>query len=157
MDKFFNAQDAPLGKLAECYVTVGDKRYTAMFAKNVEINMSVDTTEVPRLGTTIKGYRATGASIKGKMTIYKCTEIFDDILEEFKNTGRMPTFDIQVSNYDPSTSIGRSSKIYTGCIIDGDVLLSAAQADGEHIEQEVNFYAQNYSTAEKYTNPSYME
>ncbi len=154
---FFNAQDAPLSKLAECFITKDDKRYTAMFAKNVEVNMNVKTTEVPRLGTTVTGYRATGASIKGKMTIYKCTEIFDDIVEEFKNTGLLPTFELQVTNSDPATSIGRSSKVYNGCIIDGDVLLSLADADGEHIEQEINFYAQDYSSAEKYTNPAYME
>jgi len=56
------------------------------------------------------------------MTIYKCTEIFDDVIEEFIRTGVMPTFTIQTSNDDQASSVGRSTKIYNDCVLDGDVL-----------------------------------
>lgn len=50
------------------------------------------------------------------MTIYKCTEIFDTVVERFLKTGVMPTFTVQTSNDDPATSVGRSTKIYNDCM-----------------------------------------
>jgi hypothetical protein len=90
------------------------------------------------------------------MTVYHCTEIFDEVVETYKNTGLMPTFDIQVTSEDPAASIGRSTKVYTDCVIDGDVLLSMFDADGEFVEQSIEGYAQDFTRPEKYTNPTYM-
>jgi hypothetical protein len=150
------ANDAPSAKLATCFVSIGSRRYSLLMAKDFEANMNVETKEVPALGRTVKGVKAFGATIKWKMTVYKCTEIFDEIVEKYKNTGLMPTFDIQVTNEDKATSVGRSTKIYTDCIIDGDVLLSMFDADGEFVEQTIEGYAQDFSRPEKYKNPTYM-
>lgn len=149
--------DAPSAKLATCYVSFRDnRRYAMLMAKDFEAKMSVETKEVPTLGRTVKGVKAVGATIKWKMTVYHCTEIFDEVVETYKNTGLMPTFDIQVTSEDPATSVGRSTKIYTDCIIDGDVLLSMFDADGEFVEQSIEGYAQDFTRPEKYTNPTYM-
>ena len=153
---YMPANDAPSAKLATCFVSIGDNRYAMLMAKDFEGKFAVETKEVPALGRVVKGVKPTGGTIKFKMTVYKCTEIFDEVVETYKNTGLMPTFDIQTTNDDPATSVGRSSKIYTDCIIDGDVLLSMFDADGEFVEQEIEGYAQDFSRPEKYTNPSYM-
>ena len=156
MNAYMPANDAPSAKLATCFVSIGDNRYAMLMAKDFEAKVNVETKEVPALGRTIKGVKPVGGTIKFKMTIYHCTEVFDEVVETFKNTGIMPTFDIQVTNEDPATSIGRSSKIYTDCIIDGDVLLSMFDADGEFVEQVIEGYAQDFTRPEKYTNPTYM-
>lgn len=148
--------DAPSAKLATAYVTIDGNRYALLMAKNFEGKMNVETKEVPTLGRTVKGVKAVGASIKFSMAVYKVTEIFDELVERYKNTGLLPTFDLQVSNEDPATSIGRSSKIYTDCVIDGDVLLSMFDADGDFVEQTIEGYAQDFTRPEKYSNPSYM-
>lgn len=148
--------DAPSAKLATCFVTIGDRRYAMLMAKNFEAKMSVETKPVPTLGRTINGVKPVGATIKFKMTVHKCTEIFDEVVEAYKNTGLMPTMDIQVTSEDPATSVGRSTKIYNDCILDGDVLLSMFDADGDFVEQEIEGYAQDFTRPEKYANPSYM-
>lgn len=153
---YMPANDAPSAKLATCFVSIGDNRYAMLMAKNFEGKFSVETKEVPALGRTVKGVKPVGGTIKFKMTIYKCTEIFDEVIEQYKNTGLMPSMDIQTTNDDPATSVGRSSKIYTDCVLDGDVLLSMFDADGEFVEQEIEGYAQDFTRPEKYTNPSYM-
>lgn len=153
---YMPANDAPSAKLATCFVTIGTKRHAMLMAKNFEGKFNVETKEVPALGRTVKGVKPVGGTIKFKMTIYKCTEIFDEVIEQYKNTGLMPSIDIQTTNDDPATSVGSSSKIYTGCVLDGDVLLSMFDADGEFVEQEIEGYAQDFSRPEKYTNPSYM-
>ena len=153
---YMPANDAPSAKLATCFVSIGSNRYAMLMAKNFEGKFSVETKEVPALGRTVKGVKPVGGTIKFKMTIYKCTEIFDEVIEQYKNTGLMPSMDIQTTNDDPATSVGRSSKIYTDCVLDGDVLLSMFDADGEFVEQEIEGYAQDFTRPEKYKNPSYM-
>ena len=153
---YMPANDAPSAKLATAFVTIKDRRYAVLMAKDFEAKSNIKTAEVPTLGRTVTGVKPVGMTIKFNMTVYKCTEIFDDIVEEYKNTGLMPTMDIQVTSEDPATSVGRSTKIYTDCILDGDVLLSMFDADGEFVEQEIEGYAQDFTRPEKYTNPSYM-
>lgn len=154
--KFFNPQDAPLAREAEFFCTIGDRRYSMFNAKNFEANASISLADVPRLGTTIKGKKASGMEVKLSFTVYKCSEMFDNLIETYKNTGALPVFEAQVTADDAATSIGRSTKIYHDCVIDGDVLLSAFDADGEFIEQTIEAYAMDYTSAEKYTEPSYM-
>ena len=155
-NEYMNEQDAPSAKKAEVFVTIGNKRYKALNAKNCEVNANLSSKEIAVLGKMIKGRKVTGMTIKGKMTVHKCTEIFDDIVTQYKNTGNLPTFDLQISNYDETTCMGRSTKIYNDCVIDGDVLLSMFDAEGEFIEQTIEFYASDYSRPEKYKNPAYM-
>jgi hypothetical protein len=152
----FNSQDAQSAKLAELFVTIGDRRYTMLHAKNLEAKSNITTSDVPRLGGIINGKKATAMEIKLSMTVYKCSEMFDDLIETFKNTGILPTFDCQVTQEDKASSVGRSTKVYTGCIIDGDVLLSMFDADGEFIEQTIEAYAMDFNTAEKYKTPDYI-
>jgi len=153
---YMPANDAPLGNRAEAYVTIDGTRYHMLTATKFEANFNVETKEVPVLGKLVKGRKATCASIKFSMTIYKVTEIFDKLVEEFKNEGLLPTFDIQVTNYDKASSCGRSSKIYRDCMLDGDVLLSMIDAEGGFIEQTISGYCDDFSSAERYTNPQYM-
>lgn len=152
----FNSQDAQSAKLAELFVTIGDRRYSMLHAKNFEATANVTNSDVPRLGAIINGKKATAMEIKLTMTVYKCSEMFDEMIETFKNTGVLPTFDCQVTQEDKASSVGRSTKVYTGCIIDGDVLLSMFDADGEFIEQTIEAYAMDFNTAEKYKTPDYI-
>lgn len=151
-----NTQDAVSANFAECFVTINGTRHSMLMAKEFEGKASVNTKEVYKLGNTVVGHKPQTVALSFSMTIYKCTEIFDQVIEEFIKTGVMPTFDIQTSNEDPATSIGRSSKIYTGCILDGDVMLSMFNAEGEFVEQSIEGYCDGFTRPEKYTNPSYM-
>lgn len=156
MNTYFNPKDTPLAKYGEAFGTINGNRYSFFNAKQCEAVASVETADVPILGRVIKGKKATGMEVKITMTVYKCSEHFDDLIEEFKKTGVLPSFDIQISNEDPTTAMGRTSKIYNDCVIDGDVLLSMFDADGEFIEQEITAYAMDYSSVSKYKAPEYM-
>lgn len=155
-NQLMNTNDAPVAKFAEVFVTKDNRRYAMLMCKNFEGKASISTQDVPRMGSVIMGKKPTTIELSFTMTIYKCTEIFDDILEEFIKTGVMPTLTIQTSNEDPSTSVGRSTKIYNDCVLDGDVLLSLAGSEDDYIEQEISGFAGNITRPEKFRNPSYM-
>lgn len=156
MKNLMSAQDAPSTKLAEFFCTVNGRRYSMLNAKKFEANANITLSDVKRLGTMITGKKASGMEIKFSMTVYKCSEMFDNLVEEFKNTGILPVFECQVTSEDNATCMGRSTKVYKDCVIEGDILLSMFDADGEFIEQDIEGYAMDYEAPEKYTEPSYM-
>ena len=151
-----NTKDAPVAKFAEVFVTLNGRRYVMLMCKDFEGKANISTQDVPRMGSVTMGKKATSVTLSFTMTIYKCTEIFDDVLDKFMNTGVMPTFTIQTSNEDPATSIGRSTKIYNDCVLDGDVLLSKIGSGEDFVEQEISGFANGITRPEKYKNPTYM-
>ncbi|OKZ53478.1 MAG: hypothetical protein BHV94_05660 [Clostridiales bacterium 59_14] len=106
-----NTQDAVSANFAECFVTLNGTRYSMLMAKEFEGKASINTKEVYRLGNPVIGHKAQTIALAFSMTVYKCTEIFDQVVEDFIKTGVMPTFDIQTSNDDPATSVGRGTRI----------------------------------------------
>lgn len=153
---FLNPQDVPSARLAELFCTLDGRRYSMLNAKSFEATASIENADVPRLGSMITGKKPTGMEVKLSMTVYKCSPMFDNVIETFKNTGVMPTFECQVTSSDGATSIGKDTKIYHDCMIDGDVLLSMFDAEGEFVEQEIEAFAMDYSTKDKYKEPAYM-
>lgn len=151
-----NAKDAVSAHRAECFVTIDGRRYSMLMARNFEGKVKVNTKEVPRLGNIVVGHKADTAVLSFTMTVYKCTEIFDDVIEQFIRTGVMPTFTIQTTNDDQASSVGRSTKIYNDCVLDGEVLLSMFDDEGGFVEQTIEGFCDSFSRPEKYTNPSYM-
>ncbi|MBQ6092991.1 MAG: hypothetical protein IJL00_04900 [Clostridia bacterium] len=157
MSKVMDSDHALNAKFAEVFCTIDGRRFHLLSCKNFEGTVNINTEEVPRLGAVVTGHKAVAAEISFTMTIYKVTEMFDDLVEKFIKTAVMPRFDIQVSNEDPAASgIGRSTKVYNNCTLDGDVLQSLADAEGGFIEQEISGFAEDYTRPEKYVNPTYM-
>lgn len=153
---FINPQDAPSAKLATMYCTINGRRLAMVNAKNLEVVATISNSDVPRLGSPIAGKKPTGMEIKLSFTIYKVTEEFDKLVAQYKDTGVMPLFEVQVANEDPASVIGRTEKVYRDCVVDGDVLLSSFDSEGNVIEQEITAYALDYSSNEQYKNPAYM-
>mgnify|MGYP002563540299 FL=1 len=147
-NKVMNTNDAPVAKFAEVFVTRNGKRNAMLMCKDFEGKA--------RMGSVIMGKKPTTVELSFTMTIYKCTEIFDDVVDEFIKTGVMPLLTIQTSNEDPATSVGRSTKVYNDCVLDGDVLLSMAGSEDDFIEQEINGFAGGYTRPEKFKDPTYM-
>ena len=151
-----SALDVPRANLAACFVTIGNRRYNMLNGKDFEAKANVKTEDVPMLCRLIQGKRPVSMSVQCKMTVYKCSDMFDELVMKFKETGVFPTFDVQVTQEDNATAIGKSTKRYTDCVIDGDVLLSMFNAEGKFIEQEITFYAMDFEAPRKYSTPDYM-
>ncbi len=156
MSKVMKSDDAVSANFAEVFVTIKNRRYSLLMCKKFEGKYNVETREIARLGSIIKGHKPGLVELSFSMTIYKCSEIIDDIVDDYTKTGIMPRFEIQISNEDPAAAVGRSTKVFNDCILDGDVLASLADAEGGDIEQEISGFAEGINRPEKFRNPSYM-
>lgn len=149
MAGIMNAKDTISASLAECFVTIEGNRYNFMQAINLEAQFTKNKAEVPILGKTGKGNKATGWSGSGSATFHYNTSIFRELAYRYKQTGEDIYFDIQVTNYDPTSSVGRQTVILKDCNLDGG-LLAKFDADAEYLDEDMDFTFEDFEIPEKF-------
>lgn len=143
------AKDTLSAKLAECYITVAGNRYNFMQAINFEANFERIKTEVPILGKTGKGNKSTGWKGTGSATFHYNTSIFREMMLKYKDTGEDVYFEIQVTNEDPTSAAGRQTVVFIDCNIDGGIL-AKFDADGEYLDEEMEFTFEDFKMPETF-------
>lgn len=144
-----HAKDTVSASLAECYVTLEGKRYNLMQAINLEANFEKNKTEVPILGKTGKGNKATGWTGTGSATFHYNMSVFRMLMYRYKETGEDVYFDIQVTNEDPTSSVGRQTVILKDCNIDGGIL-AKFDADAEYLDEDMDFTFEDFEIPEQF-------
>lgn len=144
-----HAKDTVSASLAECYVTIEDKRYNLMQAINLEANFEKNKTEVPILGKTGKGNKATSWTGTGSATFHYNTSVFRMLMYRYKETGQDVYFDIQVTNEDPTSSVGRQTVILKDCNVDGGIL-AKFDADAEYLDEDIDFTFEDFEIPEQF-------
>ena len=150
MPNIMNGKDTVSASLAQCYITIEGTRYNFMQAINLEATLEKNKTEVPILGKTGKGNKATGWTGSGSATFHYNQSIFRDLLLRYKNTGEDIYFDIQVTNEDPTAAVGRQTVILKSCNIDGGTL-AKFDADGEYLDEDMDFTFEDFEIPEKFS------
>lgn len=145
MAQTMHARNAVSAKMAECYVTIDGNRYNFMSAINVEVTFEKNKTEVAILGRMNKGHKSTGSSITGSAEFHLNTSIWRELAERFQNSGEDVYFDMQITNEDPTTEIGRQTIVLHDCNWDS-VTLAAFDADSDDVLTEsIDFTAEYFS------------
>ena len=143
------AKDTLSAALAECYVKINGKRYNFMQAINVEAKFEKTKVEVPILGKTGRGTKSTGWMGTGSATFHFNTSIFRMLMKRYKDTGEDVYFDIQITNSDPTSSVGRQTVILKDCNIDGG-LLAKFDADAEYLDEDMDFTFEDFDMPEEF-------
>lgn len=149
MANIMNAKDTITASLAECFVIIDGTRYNFMQAINLEASVEKTKTEVPILGKTGKGHKSTGWNGTGSATFHYNTSIFRELLIQFKETGEDIYFDIQITNEDPTSRAGRQTTILKDVNVDGG-LIAKFDADGEYLDEDMDFTFEDWEMPEKF-------
>lgn len=120
-----------------------------MPAINIEANFEKSKTQVPILGKTGMGNKATGWSGSGSATFHYNTSIFRKLLQRYKDTGEDIYFDMQITNEDPTSRAGVQIVELIGCNIDGGVL-AKFDADGEYLDESIDFTFEDFKIAQEF-------
>ena len=151
-----NAWDAVSASKAECFVTIEGNRYNFMQAINLEAKIEKTKTEVPILGRAMKGNKTVGLKGSGSATFHFNTSIFRNLLYDFQKTGKDVYFDIQVTNEDPTATVGRQTVILKDCNLDGGTV-AKFDADAEYLEDEFDFTFESWEMPETFSNLEGMQ
>ena len=149
MNTVMNAKDAVYGSLAECFVTIGDNRYNFMSLTEFESQWEVNVTEVPILGKVGTGHKAAGGKGTWSGTAHYNQSIFRKIADAYQKTGVMPYFEIQVTNEDPTSAVGRQTIIHHDCLCD-TFTLAKFQAGEELLEEDLSGTFESWDMPESF-------
>jgi hypothetical protein len=144
------SKDTIAAALAECYVTIGSRRYNFMQAIKVEASFEKTKTEVPILGKTGKGNKATGWKGTGSATFHYNTSVFRQMMLDYKETGQDTYFEMQITNEDPTSDAGRQTIILKDCNIDGGIL-AKFDSDSDYLDEDMDFTFDDFSMPESFT------
>lgn len=144
------AKDAVRGNQAECFVTIDGNRYHLMTLKNFESTVKLSNGEVKRLGSNIVGHKEGLISGSWSATGYYGTPMFRKVLYDYKATGYFPSIEIQVTNEDKTSRVGRQTVIHKECLID-EAVLSCFDVDEEFIEEDISGTFDDYEIPEQFT------
>lgn len=149
MSTVMKAKDAVYASLAQCFLTIEGNRYLFMQAVNLEAKMDKTKTKVPILGKTGKGNKASGWEGTGSATFHYNTSIIREMLKKYKDTGEDVYFDIQISNEDPTSAVGRQTIILRDCNVDGGIL-AKFDANGEYLDEDMDFTFEDWEMPETF-------
>ena len=120
-----------------------------MQALSVEAKAEKVKKEVPILGRSMKGNKATGMKGTGSAKFHFNTSIFRKVLQHYKDTGEDLYFDMQITNEDPTSSAGRQTVTLIDCNIDSLVLVKF-DADGEFLDEDFDFTFEDWNMPEEF-------
>lgn len=144
-----NGKDAVTASLAECYATIDGVRYNLMQAINVEARMEKTKTEVPILGKTGKGNKSVGWKGSGSATFHYNTSVFRKAMKAYKDNAVDFYFDMQITNEDPTSAVGRQTIVLRDCNLDS-IILAKFDADGEYLDEDLDFTFESWEMPEEF-------
>lgn len=134
---YMQAKDTVSASLAQCFVTIEGERYNFMQMISFQADFEKNKSEVPILGKPGKGNKSNGWKGTFSGTAHYNQSIFRKLLYQYMRTGEDIYFEIQVTNEDPTSAVGRQTVILLGCNLDGGVI-AKFDADGEYLDEDIS-------------------
>ena len=106
------ARDTIAAKLAECFVTIGTRRYNFMQMIDCEWKVEKTKASVPRLGAIMVGHKSCGMEGTFSGTAHYNQTVLRQALLDYKDTGEDLYFEMQVTNDDPTSAAKRQSVFF---------------------------------------------
>lgn len=69
---------------------------------------------------------------------------------DYKNTGEDAYFEIQISNEDPTSAVGRQTVVLQGCNIDGGILAKFDADSSDYLDEEMSFTFEDFTMPETF-------
>ena len=147
------AKDTVNGAEGKVVITVDGKNIVVACMRNITTNAEIQGNDMRVIGTRIVQNKANGVKTTGTGNIYYGTNLFTDMVLEYIETGVMPQFSIQITNDDPTTSIGAQTMAYYGCQLTGTVPISILNDEEAMLNYDFNFTWTRASRLEKFKDP----
>lgn len=148
------AQDTINGAEGKIVITRDGQNITIAGMRNITTNAEIQGNDMRVIGTRKIQNKNNGAKLSGTGNIYYGTNIFTDMVLEYINTGVMPQFDIQITNYDPTTTVGSQVMAYYGCTLTGTIPLSILNDEEAMLNYDFEFAYTDVQRLQSFNDPA---
>lgn len=135
---FLLEHDALNGKEGSAFMTINGRNIEMFGMKKFQSDAEFQEADFKVVGTRLVQKKTTGVSLTGSMTICYGTPHFLRLLQEYIKTGRLPYFTLQITNEDPSTSVGTQTVVFYNVKLQ-KLPVAMLDADADFLEMEVSF------------------
>lgn len=147
------AKDTVNGAEGTIVITVDGKNHEVACMKNIKTTASIQSQDMRVIGTRKIQQKPNGAKLTGTGNIYYGSNIFTDMVLEYINTGKMTQFDIQITNSDPTVSVGEQAMAYYGCTLTGDIPISILDDQEAMLNYDFNFSYTDVARLQAFRDP----
>lgn len=149
---FLKAQDTISGQEARAYATIDGQVEEMFYAKKFEAKAKKTKKAIKTLGKRGAQNKATGWEGTGTMTIYYVTSRFRQLMIDYIKNGKDVYFDVQVTNEDPTSSVGKQTIVIKNINLD-EITLAAFDVDADAMEEEMPFTFDDADILHQFGNP----
>lgn len=149
---FFKAQDTISGQEGRATITIDGRVQDMFFAKKIEATVEKNKTDVKTFGKRGTQHKANGWSGSGTMTIYYVTTLFRKMMLEYIKNGKDTYFTMQVTNEDPTSSIGSQTTVLYNVNLD-KVIMASIDVDSEVLEEDIDFTFDDVDILDEFGEP----
>ena len=100
------AKDTVNGAEGKIFVTANEKNMEVACMRNITTNADIQSNDMRVIGTRTIQDKPNGVKLTGTGNIYYGTNLWTDMVLQYIQTGVMPEFNIQLTNNDPTTTVG---------------------------------------------------
>ncbi|MCI9366998.1 MAG: hypothetical protein HFF19_01760 [Oscillospiraceae bacterium] len=136
-------------------VIIRDGQVKDLFgAKNVKTQAEISSSDMKVIGTKKTQQKPGAVKQTGTMTVYYGTPLFLEMLAQYIRTGVMPYFNLQVTNDDPTTTVGVQTVAYYNCKLTGTIPLSVLDAEADMLTVDVSFSYEDFEPLSSFHDPA---
>lgn len=133
------AKDTVNGAEGSVVVTRNGRNYVIAGMRNIRPTGKIQSEKMRVIGTRKIQDKPNGVELTGAGNIYYGFDLFREMALNYIHTGVMEEFDIQITNNDPTTSLGTQVMAYYGCHLTGEIPLSILNSDETMMNYDFNF------------------
>lgn len=122
--------------------------------RNITTNAEIQSTDMRVVGTRIIQAKSNGSKLTGTGNIYYGSTIFTDMVVQYIQTGIMPQFDIQITNSDPTTTVGSQVMAFYGCTLTGTIPLAILNSEEAMMNYDFNFAYTSVAVLTSFNDPA---
>ena len=139
-------------------VIIQDGQVKDLFgAKNVKTQAEISSSDMKVIGTKKAQQKPGSVKQTGTMTVYYGTPLFLEMLAQYVRTGVMPYFNLQVTNDDPTATVGVQTVAYYDCKLTGTIPLSVLDAEADMLTMDVSFSYEDFEPLSSFHDPAATE
>lgn len=148
-------RDALNGKEGQGFMTIDGRNIEMFQIKNFQTNATFQEADFKVVGTRLVQKKTTGVELTGTMTLYYGTPEFINLVSNYLKTGQLPYFTLNITNNDPSTSVGVQTVAYYDVKLQS-VPLSILDADAEFLTEDISFSFTSFEPLSSFTTPAQL-
>lgn len=150
------AKDTLNGAEGNVTVTMNGTVYEVAGMKNIQADAEIQSSDMRVIGTRKIQDKPNGVKQTGTGNIYYGTNLWTDMVLQYINTGVMPEFNINITNNDPTTTVGSQVMAYYGCHLTGKIPLSILNDEEAMLNYDFNFVYTDVARLQAFNSPTQL-